>query len=333
MSSFVRIAVDFMSGDLGPHNNLDAIKQFLSNTHNAHVHLCGDETLVKSFFSNKQLERITTHHSDHTIAPDLKPSAAIRLKTKTSLHMALELLKTHEAEIVLSSANTGAYMALCIKTIGLEADVRRPAIGKVVPSLKENSPSNETLLLDIGANINCTSDMLCDFASIGQKYMQRVYGKFNPSIALLNIGSEAGKGTDAIQQAASKLTEAEHINFVGFVEGDDLLRGAADVIVCDGFHGNIAIKVMEGTIHSFYQILKSTLNQQTIMSQLGKLLIGSSVKTTFGKTYNPKRYNGALLMGLNGQVMKSHGGADSEAFYYALETAYNIASSNQTLST
>lgn len=324
----VDIAIDCMSGDLGPHNNLEAVKLFLEKFHDSHLHLCGDSNLITKHLTASHLKNATVHHSEEVISPTLKPSSAIRLKTKTSLHIALDLLKNKTADIVVSSANTGAYMALCIKTIGLASDVRRPAIGKVVPSLTQNSICNQTLLLDIGANINCTSEMLFEFTVIGSKYMQEVHNIKKPKVALLNIGSEAGKGTDTIQQAASTLQESNDINFIGFAEANDLLKGIADIIVCDGFHGNIAIKAMEGTIHSFYGILKQILNQQTIISQIGKLLVGSAVKKTFGTTYNPKRYNGALLMGLNGKVIKSHGGSDEEAFYYALESAYNTIQPN-----
>lgn len=323
MTSLVHIAVDCMSGDLGPHNNLDGINVFLRDNLNTHLHLCGDASIISQFSTKFPKNSFTIHDVKGTISPTLKPSAAIRLKEKTSLHVAVELVKNQQADIVVSSANTGAYMALCLKIIGLSS-VKRPAIGKVLPSLKPNSLCKQTLLLDLGANINCTPEMLADFAKIGALYLGSTYSIAKPKTAILNIGSEAGKGTEELQAAAELLAHNENINFIGFIESDSLLSGDVDLIVCDGFHGNIALKAMEGTIQSFYFLLKKTLSTPNLFATIGKFFVGKTIKQTFGKTYNPKRYNGALLMGLNGNALKSHGGADEEAFYYALRAAYDI---------
>jgi glycerol-3-phosphate acyltransferase PlsX len=329
MTSTVHIAVDCMSGDFGPQSNLNGIISVIDHHPDIHFHLCGSEEEIVRALPQTKLSNISIYPTNHVIAPDLKPSAALRMKELTCLHMALDLVANRTASIIVSSANTGAYMALSLKKIGLRPNIKRPAIGKVIPSMYEDSICKETLMLDLGANVNCSVETLISFGMIAKDYLASTKHLNKPKIGILNIGSEAGKGTEELQSAFNALSLMEDIDFIGFVEGHHLLAGVADAIVSDGFHGNIALKTMEGTIKGFYNILKMLLRRPSLKAKLGALLIGSHLKRTFGEVYNPKKFNGALFMGLNGNVLKSHGNADAESFAYALKAAYQIVISSE----
>lgn len=325
MTSTVHIAVDCMSGDFGPHSNLQGIVSVLAEYPDIHFHVCGSESAMLAYLPPSLRSKITIYPTEYVVSPDLKPSAALRMKQLTSLHVALELVANKTASILVSSANTGAYMALSLKKMGLRQHIKRPAIGKLIPSLYEDSPCKETLMLDLGANVSCSAETLLSFAMIAKDYLFTTKHLKKPKIGVLNIGSEAGKGTEELQNTFNSLSLMDDIEFIGFVEGDDLLHGVADAIICDGFHGNIALKTMEGTVKGFYNILKMALKRPSLKSKIGSLFIGAHLKTTFGEVYNPKKFNGALFMGLNGNVLKSHGNADAESFAYALKAAYQIA--------
>lgn len=332
-STALHIAVDCMSGDFGPRSNLQAVRSMLEHyQEDIHLHLCGQALDIKELIPHSLHHLATIHPTEHTIPSDLKPSAALRLKEITSLHKMLELVADNTASVAVSSANTGAYMAISLKKIGLMPGVKRPAIAKLVPSMYEDSPCSQTLLLDLGANVHCSSDILISFATIAKDYLFKTEHLVSPpKIGILNIGSEAGKGTDELQATFAHLSNMPGIDFIGFVEGDDLLRGIADIIICDGFHGNIALKTLEGTIKGFYNVLKSMLRKSSLKSKIGAFFLEGTFKQTFGETYNPKKYNGALFLGLNGNVIKSHGSADNEAFAYAIKAAYQIAKSTTNL--
>lgn len=325
MTSTVHIAVDCMSGDFGPHSNLQGLVSVLTEHPEIHFHVCGSESVILAALPHPLRSKTTIYPTEHIISPELKPSAALRMKEITSLHVALDLVANKTASIIVSSANTGAYMALSLKKVGLRPNIKRPAIGKLIPSLYEDSHAKETLMLDLGANVSCSVETLISFASIAKDYLASSKHLIKPKIGILNIGSEAGKGTEELQQTFNALSLMEDIEFIGFVEGDDLLCGIADGIICDGFHGNIALKTMEGTIKAFYNLLKMSLRSPSLKSKIGSLFIGSHLKTTFGEEYNPKKFNGALFMGLNGNVLKSHGNADAESFAYAIKAAHQIA--------
>jgi glycerol-3-phosphate acyltransferase PlsX len=327
MTSTVHIAVDCMSGDYGSHSNLQAVTVVLQQTPDIHLHLCGSESEILAGIPSSLMHRITIYPTDHVILPDLKPSSALRLKEITSLHKALDLVSDKTANIIVSSANTGAYMALSLKKIGLSNNIKRPAIGKMIPSFYESSMCDHTLLLDLGANVNCSAETLVSFANIAKDYLAQTQHVMVPKLGILNIGSEAGKGTEALQETFSILSQRTDIEFLGFLEGDDLLCGKAHIIICDGFHGNVALKTMEGTIKAFYNLLKTNM-YRSLKSKIGALFLGPQLKQTFGELYNPKKYNGALFMGLNSNVIKSHGSADAESFAYAIKTAYHIAKSH-----
>lgn len=322
--SLIHISVDCMSGDFGPQSNLQSVISALNEKPDAFFHLCGDEKTISNLLPSHQKERVQIYHTDHCIPSSLKPSAALRMREETSLHKALTLVSNHTASITVSSANTGAYMALSLKKIGLQPNVKRPAIGKMVPTLYEGAYCDESLMLDLGANINCTSETLVSFVDVARNYLQDVRNIQLPKVAILNIGSESGKGTEELQNTFVQLSDRTDIDFTGFIEGNEVLAGIVDIIVCDGFHGNIALKSMEGTIKGIYGVIKRILKKPSIKSKTAGLLLRNDLKKAFEDRYNPKKYNGALLMGLKAPVVKSHGGADADSFYHALITAYNI---------
>ncbi len=323
----INIAIDCMSGDFGPQSNLKGVFDAAKNLPDVLFHLCGDKHILSRLIPDSHKKITQIHHTEHCVSASLKPSSALRMREETSLHKAISLVSEKTAEIMVSSANTGAYMALCLKRIGLLPNIKRPAIGKMLPTFYEDSYCSEPLMLDLGANINCSSETLVSFVDIAKNYLQNVKKTKKPKVAILNIGSEAGKGTEELQTAFIQLSGRSDIDFFGFIEGNELLSGVVDIIICDGFHGNIALKSIEGTVKGVYGVIKRILKKPSIKSKTAGLLLRADLKKTFEERYNPKKYNGALFMGLNGAIVKSHGGADSEAFSYAVTTAYNVVKS------
>lgn len=322
----IPVSIDMMSGDHGVHENVGGILQAAKKNAAIHFHLCGDYSkllgLLKPYaYLNG---RYTIHHTDSIVPSDMQPSKAMRLRTETSLHKTLNLIKDGTARIALSSANTGAYMALAMLLVRLEEGVKRPAIGRLIPALK-NPNRTKTLMLDLGANADCTSAHLYDFAKMGVAHMRSVEHIQNPTVAILNIGSEAGKGSALVKETQEILEKDPEINFQGFVEGNKLLSGDFDIIVTDGFSGNVALKALEGAINVFSDLLMDSL-KSSFSSKLASVLLRSNLRQTFGDKYSPQRYNGALLMGLKGKVMKSHGNADAKSFSHAILHAADIVS-------
>lgn len=322
----VPVSIDMMSGDYGVSKNVDGILLAAKKNTSIHFHLCGDSSklhgLLTPHFDLKG--RYTIHHTDSVVPSDMQPSKAMRLRTETSLHKTLSLIKDGTAGIALSSANTGAYMALAMLLIRLEEGVKRPAIGRLIPALK-NPDRTKTLMLDLGANADCTPAHLYDFAKMGVAHMRSVEHIQTPTVAILNIGSEAGKGNTLVKETQEILEADPDINFQGFVEGNHLLSGDFDIIVADGFSGNVALKALEGAINVFRDLLMDSLKND-FLSKLAAVLLRSNLRQTFGDKYSPQRYNGALLMGLKGKVMKSHGNADAKSFSHAILHAADIAS-------
>jgi glycerol-3-phosphate acyltransferase PlsX len=327
----MRIAIDIMSGDMGPLSNLEGAIQALRECPELQVCLCGDKALMESFLESHSefLGRISLHHSPIGVHSDLKPSAILRSPQITSLHSAIDLLMNKAATALVSSANTGAYMALCLKLLRMKPNLKRPAIGKILPSLDAKSYTQNVLTLDLGANIECSTDMMLQFASMGIEYCQTHFHLRNPRVAVLNIGTESNKGTPVLQEVYSNLKERTDIDFIGFIEGDKLLQGVADLVVCDGFHGNIALKTLEGTIKAVYMALRNSIQTASIFERLIGLFLKRQIKKTLGMRFNPKRYNGALFMGLsNDFVVKSHGNADSISFFFSIKNTYDLLIKN-----
>ncbi len=323
----MRIAIDIMSGDLGPLSNLDGVTQALKECPDLQLCLCGDKPLMETFLEHHTdiQDRVFLHHSPLGIHSDQKPSSIIRSSQVTSLHSAIDLLINKSASALVSSANTGAYMALCLKILKMKPSFKRPAIGKMIPSLDERSYAKNVLTLDLGANIECSTEIMLQFAAMGIDYCRTHFHIRSPRVAVLNIGTESNKGTGVLQDVYAALQETPDIDFIGFVEGDKLLHGVADIIVCDGFHGNIALKTLEGTIKATYIALRNSIRTSSWSDRLVGLFLKKQIKKTFGVQFNPKRYNGALFMGLsNDFVVKSHGNADADSFFFAIKNTYDL---------
>ena len=244
---------------------------------------------------------------------DEPPADALRKKKDSSLRVAIDLVKNGEADACVSAGNTGALMATSRFVLKTLPGIDRPAIMSGLPTTKGHAH-----MLDLGANSDCTSDQLFQFAVMGSVVANVVENISNPRIGLLNIGSEGIKGNDTIRQAAA-LLKASDLNYIGFVEGNDISRDKADVVVCDGFSGNIALKTMEGTAH----LVRHYMKQEFKNGLYGRFaaMVALPILRSLAKSLDPRRYNGASLVGLNGIVIKSHGGADIVAFKQAIHTA------------
>ncbi|MDL5165946.1 phosphate acyltransferase PlsX [Proteus faecis] len=316
------IALDAMGGDFGPRITVPACLRALASNPHLKILLVGQPDSITPLLANQNAELITRLHvipAEHIVANDAKPSQAIRASKGTSMRVALDLVKTGEAQACVSAGNTGVLMGLAKLRLNAIDGIERPALVSVLPNQKKG----KTVVLDLGANVNCDSKMLVQFAVMGAVMAEEIAGIDSPKVALLNIGEEESKGLDNIREAATVLKSTPNINYIGYVEGNELLTGKTDVLVCDGFAGNVSLKTMEGVIRVFLSLIKSstTENKKTPwwMKILKKWLQKRLIKR-FGHM-NPDQYNGASLLGLRGIVIKSHGGANESAFTAAIEQA------------
>lgn len=308
-----------MSGDFGPRVAVPAALQALARHSHLHLFLVGDinEMLVYLPQKNPYCDgRITLIESTSTISNDIKPSVALRQSQGSSMRIALELVKSGRAKACVSAGNTGALMALSKLLIRPLPGIDRPALVAVLPALNEQ----ETVILDLGANAECTSDMLVQFAVMGAILARDILNIPNPRVALLNIGEEEAKGLDCIRVAAAKLKSQTNINYIGYLEGNELLTGKTDVLVCDGFVGNVTLKTAEGLMNLFLRSFKSTPSHTPWWTRLLGRLVQRRMAKTFGYL-DPQQYNGACLLGLRGIVVKSHGAAGIRSFVVAIEQA------------
>lgn len=312
----VILALDAMGGDGGPSVVVPAALHILGKHKNLHLILAGQrEVLNKVLAENnaKEDERLQIYHASEQVEMHELPSAALRNKKDSSMRVAINLVRDGVAQACVSAGNTGALMATARFVLKMLPGIDRPAICAIMPGTEGN-----THLLDLGANVDSTSEQLFQFAVMGAELTSAVNNKPDPSVALLNIGAEEIKGNDRVKQAATLLSQS-HLNYAGFVEGNDIYTGKVDVIVCDGFTGNIALKASEG-VASF---LISNARKQFNQSLYGRFaaFVSSPVLKEIKRKIDPRRYNGASLLGLRGIVIKSHGGADRVAFAHAIEEA------------
>lgn len=309
------VALDTMSGDFGPCVVVPAALKALNNHPNLHLFLVGNPSEINSYLP-KVYERLTVVESTTVIANAMKPSLAIRNSQGSSMRIALELVKQGVAQACVSAGNTGALMGLSKLLLHSIQGIERPALMAVLPALNNQN----TIVLDLGANAECNSDMLVQFAIMGSILAKSTLNIDKPRVALLNIGEEDTKGLDRIRVAATVLKASENINFIGYLEGNELLTGKTDVLVCDGFVGNVTLKTLEGLIKIF---LSSTQLMTSKPSFLMKLLghwLQKRIAKNFGHL-DPNRYNGACLLGLQSIVIKSHGSANQKSFLAAIEQA------------
>lgn len=315
----VTLALDAMGGDEAPTMVIRGAEHFLKSGKQARFVLFGDENLIKPLLNDTPLLRASCEivHTTEVIASDDKPSLALRRGKSSSMRLAIDAVKDGKADAVISAGNTGALMAISKVVLRTLDGIGRPAISGVVPNR-----SHDRLMLDLGANSECSARDLCDFAIMGYAYARTVLGIANPSIGLLNIGIEELKGREEIREAASILKTLPGLNFSGFVEANSIMSGDTDVIVADGFSGNIAIKSMEGTAQFMYKLTKNAIKRSPI-SILG-YLIAKRAFTPVRVKMDQRRYNGGMFLGLNGVVVKSHGSASRVAFAHAIEEAYRV---------
>lgn len=316
-SSSLVIAIDAMGGDNAPDSVIAGVKSAEQKHSDVRFLIFGDEAKVRPFMDKYRPDpnRYEFIHTPDYVASDEKPSAAVRSGRNSSLWLAIDAVKKGKASAVVSSGNTGALMAFSKLILGTMPGIHRPAIVTILPTRK-----SECVVLDLGANAECNARNLVEFAIMGEAYCRAVLKREHPTIGLLNIGSEDIKGRDEIRQAAQILRDSPLSDeFKGFVESDDIALGAVDVFVTDGFTGNIALKAIEGTARLMVNLLKD-VSARSIMSKLGFLLALPSLKR-LKKKMDPGRYNGAMLVGLKGISIKSHGGADAIGFANAVNVA------------
>lgn len=313
------LAIDAMGGDHAPDVVLDGIERAADRHRNVRFLLVGDEARLKAGLSTrpKAAAICTVRHAPDAIPGDMKPTAALRLR-RASMRMAIDAVAAGEAEGVISAGNTGALMALAKIVLRTMPEIDRPALAAIGPSAR-----GDVVLLDLGANITYEARNLVEFAVMGDAFARAVLGLTAPSIGLLNVGSEELKGDERIRQAAEILRDS-HVgaNFHGFVEGHDITAGTVDVVVTDGFTGNVALKTGEGALKLVGTLLRQVFNS-SIPARLGYLLARPALDR-LREWMDPRRYNGAVLIGLNGVVVKSHGGTDALGFAHALDVAMDM---------
>lgn len=315
------LAVDAMGGDNAPDSVIGGLKTALRKHPDVRFLVFGDEARVMPFMEKYDVDpkRYQFVHTPDYVRSDEKPSAAVRSGRKSSMWMAIESVKKGEAAAVVSAGNTGALMAFSKLILGTMPGIHRPAIVTVLPTRK-----SECVVLDLGANAECNVRNLVEFAIMGEVYCRAVLKRERPTVGLLNIGSEETKGRDEIREAAHVLKEAElNHDFYGFVEADDIALGTVDVFVTDGFTGNIALKAIEGTAKLMVSLLKD-VSRRSIMSKIGFLLALPSLRKIKTRM-DPRRYNGAMLIGLKGISIKSHGNTDAFGFANAIGVAIDTA--------
>ncbi len=319
MTSSARIAVDAMGGDEGLAVMLAGVARARRRFDGMRFLLVGDEAAIRDGLKHHPNLTAASQivHAPDIITADDKPSQAIRRAKTTSMGIAIDLVKRGEAGAAVSSGNTGALMAMAKLSLRTLPGIDRPALAARMPTLGEN----DVVMLDLGANTEVDSRNLIQFAVMGAAYARTVLDLPSPRVALLNIGTEEMKGTDSIRAAASKLRAARHLplTFTGFIEGNSLSRGDVDVIVCDGFSGNIALKTIEGTARFVADLLKRAFSSST-RSKIG-FLISRPATELLKHHLDPNIHNGAVFLGLNGIVVKSHGSASE----IGVETAIGVA--------
>lgn len=313
-----RIAIDCMGGDHGPSVTVPAALRFLAEHPAAHLLLVGQEDVLRPLLGNHAEDnRLKIVHATEVVGMDESPALALRNKKDSSMRVAINLVKSGEADACVSAGNTGALMAISRFVLKMLPGIERPAICAPLPTI-----NGHTHMLDLGANVDCGPEHLLQFGIMGAMLVAAMEHKDRPTVGLLNIGEEEIKGNEAVKAAADLLRNSG-LNFVGNVEGDGIYKGEAEVIVCDGFVGNVALKTSEGLA----QMLASSLRAEFKRNWLTKLaaLIAISVLNNFKKRFDHRRYNGAILLGLKGISVKSHGSADQLSFGNAIARAYDAA--------
>ncbi len=314
----MQLSIDAMSGDLGPAVVVAAVQAALREHADLSVTLVGDSAVLEREIGAglESSERLSICHAAEVVTMDDAPADALRRKKDSSMRVAINHVQAGESVACVSAGNTGALMATAKFVLKMRAGIERPAIIAEIPV---RARAHRLFMLDLGANADCTAEMLHQFAGLGAEVATALAAVDQPRIALLNIGSEQAKGNDVIRDAAALLSADDTINYVGFIEGDALFDDIADVVVTDGFSGNVALKTMEGTAALLMHFLRRAFEHGVVSRLTG--LIAAPVLKRLKAQLDPRHYNGAVFVGLNGIVVKSHGGADAVAFRHAIDTA------------
>lgn len=310
-----------MGGDNAPRMVLRGANIARKRFPDARFMLFGDEGKLEPIL--KRLPRlrkvVSVHHTDDAVRDDEKPLAALRSGRKSSMRLAIEAVRAGEAQGVVSAGNTGALMAMSKIVLRTMPGIDRPAMASFFPTLR-----GESVMLDLGANVECSAENLIQFAIMGEVFARTVLGTLHPTVGILNVGAEETKGNEAVRTAAGVLRDADlPLRFHGFIEGNDIAEGTVDVIVADGFTGNIALKTAEGTARLINEFLRRAF-RNSLTAGIGYLFARRALKKMSARI-DPRRYNGAVFLGLNGIAVKSHGASDALAFANAIGQAVDMA--------
>lgn len=319
----IQLAVDAMGGDKAPQMVIQGVATAAKRYPAVHFLLFGDENAINPLLSKEKIskDRFTLIHCDEVITPDTQPSAAVRGFPNSSMRQAILAVSKGTAQGVVSAGNTGAYMVLAKIILKTMPGIDRPALAALAPTLR-----GETVLLDLGANVECSAKNLQQFAIMGELFARHVLHLPKPTVGLVNVGSEDIKGSPLIKEAADLIRDSSiRDNFYGFIEGNDLARGTVDVAVMDGFTGNVVLKAGEGIMHMVVHYFKEAF-KSSWMAKLGYLFARPMLKK-MSLRLDYRRYNGGMWLGLNGIAIKSHGGTDAFGFVHALDLAIEMISS------
>jgi glycerol-3-phosphate acyltransferase PlsX len=324
----IKISIDCMGGDHGPSVTIPAAISFVKREPDAELILVGLEAELRAELKKHNAEqhpRLSILHASEVVTMDDPLEVALRRKKDSSMRVAIELVKESKADACVSAGNTGALMAVSRYVLKTMVGVDRPAICSILP----NQNDGPTYMLDLGANVDCEPHHLHQFAIMGSVLVSAMEGKKSPTIGLLNVGTEDIKGNEVVK-ATARLLQEDHargkLNFHGNVEGNDIFKGTVDLVVCDGFVGNVTLKAIEGLARFLGNTIRTEF-KRNIFTILGALFANGALKSIKNKM-NPSRYNGASLLGLRGLVFKSHGGADAFAYEWAIKRAFDAANYN-----
>ena len=321
MNASLTVSVDAMGGDAGAGVVIAALARSTVRHPDVRFLLHGDQAALSALLARraKLASRSDIRHTVEQVKMDDKPSQALRRGRNSSMWRSVESVANGQAEVAISAGNTGALMAMSMVQLGVLEGVDRPAIAGILPTKK-----GQCVVLDLGANVASDAEQLVQFAVMGEAFARAILGLERPTVGLLNVGSEDVKGDDAVRSAAHMLRSAKlPMEYFGFIEGDDIAEGTVDVVVTDGFTGNVALKTAEGTAKLVTHYLRNALRRSPL-SRLGALFASGALKTLRRKL-DPRAANGGILLGLNGVVVKSHGSADALGFASAIDVAVDMA--------
>jgi len=320
VSRDLTLALDAMGGARAPEMVLRGADMAVQRYPGLHFEVYGEETGLRPLLAKlpRLAAAVDLHHTSEVVMDDDKPSVALRSGRQSSMRLAIDAVAEGVADGVVSAGNTGALMAMAKFVLKTLPGIDRPAIASFFPTRR-----GESVMLDLGANVDCDADNLVQFALLGDAFARSVLGLVEPTVGLLNVGSEDQKGNDAVRAAGTRLRDAlSPIRFYGFIEGDDIPAGTVDVVVTDGFTGNIAVKTAEGTAKLFTEFMSGAF-RHSVSAQIGYLFARNALRK-LRMRLDPRRYNGAVFLGLRGIAVKSHGSTDALGFAHAIGVAVDM---------